>query len=44
MKVWKLAVSPEHVAIEGIEGGVVDVGNEYAFAQIIQHQNARNPA
>jgi hypothetical protein len=33
----------EHVAIEGIEGGVVDVGNEYAFAQI-QHQNARNPA
>jgi len=34
----------EHVAIEGIERGVVDVGNEYAFAEIVQHQDARNTA
>jgi len=31
----------EHVAIEGIERGVVVVGNEYAFAEIVQHQDAR---
>jgi len=34
----------EHVAIERIEGGVVDVGNQHTFEQIIQHQNARSPA
>ena len=34
----------EHVAIEGMEGGVVEVGNQHTFAQIIQHQNARSPA
>ncbi len=37
-------VMSEHVAIEGIERGVVDVGNEYAFAKIVQHQDARSPA
>jgi hypothetical protein len=34
----------EHVAIEGIERGIIDVGNQHTFAQIIQYQNARNPA
>ena len=37
-------VMSEHVAIEGIEGGVVDVGNEYAFAEIVQHQDVRSTA
>ena len=32
----------EDVAVERIERGVVDVGNQHTFAQIIQHQNARN--
>jgi hypothetical protein len=34
----------EDVTIEGIEGGVVDVRNEYAFAEIVQHQDARSTA
>jgi hypothetical protein len=34
----------EHVAIEGIERGVVEVRNEYAFAEIVQHQDARSSA
>src|SRR6266481_9308459 len=34
----------EHVAIEGIERGVVDVRNQNTFAQIIQHQDARSSA
>src|ERR1700746_2666671 len=34
----------EHVAIEGIDRGVVDVGNQHTLAQIIQHQNARSSA
>ena len=37
-------VMGEHVAIEGIERGVIDVGNQYAFAKIVQHQDARSPA
>ena len=37
-------VMGEHIAIEGIEGGVVNVGNEYAFAEIVQHQDARSTA
>ena len=37
-------IMSEHVAIEGIECGVVDVGNEYAFTEIIQHQDARSTA
>jgi hypothetical protein len=34
----------EHVAIEGIECGVVEVENQYAFAEIVQHQDARSTA
>jgi hypothetical protein len=34
----------EQVAIERIERGLVDVGNEYAFAEIVQHQDARSTA
>src|SRR6266576_4068011 len=34
----------EHVAIEGIERGLVDVRNQNTFAQIIQHQDARSSA
>jgi hypothetical protein len=37
-------VMGEQVAIEGIEGGVMDVGNEYAFAEIVQNQDARSTA
>jgi hypothetical protein len=34
------AVMPEHVAIKGIECGVVDVRGENAFAQIIEDNHA----
>jgi hypothetical protein len=27
----------EHVAVEGIERGIVEVGDQHTFAQIIQH-------
>jgi len=30
----------EQIAIKWIEYGIVDVGSEHAFAQVIQHQNA----
>src|SRR5579859_183068 len=38
------AVMREHVAIERIESGIVDVGDEHAFAQIVEHDDARGPA
>ena len=30
----------EHIPIEGIERGIVDVGGEHALAQIIEHDHA----
>jgi hypothetical protein len=30
----------QHVAIEGIQSGIVDVGDNYAFLQIIEHHDA----
>ena len=34
------AVMFQHVAVEGIDGGIVDVGREHAFAEIIQDDDA----
>ena len=31
----------QHVAIEWIQSGIVDVGNEYAFPQVVKHDHAR---
>ena len=36
------AVMLQHVTVEGIERGIVDVGCEHAFAQIIEHDYARH--
>ena len=38
------AVMLQHVAVERIERGIVDIGREHAFAQIIQHDHARHAA
>jgi hypothetical protein len=34
------AVVREHVTIKRIEGGIVNIGNEYAFAQVVKHHDA----
>ena len=34
----------QHITIERIECGIVDVRFEYAFAQIIQHHQTRHTA
>src|SRR5580658_10165562 len=34
----------EHIAIERIERGIVDVGCEYALAQVVQHDDPRDSA
>ena len=34
------AIVPEHVAVERVERGIVDVGRENAFAQIIEDNHA----
>ena len=31
----------EHIAVQGVERGIVDVGGEHALAQIIEHNDAR---
>ena len=38
------AVVREHVAIERIESGIVDVGDEHALAQIVEHDDAGGAA
>ena len=38
------AVVSQHVAIEWIQSGIVDVGDEHAFAQVIEHDDARTAA
>ena len=38
------AVVLQHVAVQRIERGIVDVGREHAFAQIIEHDHASGPA
>jgi hypothetical protein len=35
------AIVRQHVAIEWIQSGIVDVGDEHAFAQVIEHDDAR---
>ena len=34
----------QHVAIEGIQSRIVDVGDKYAFLQIIEHHDAGTAA
>ena len=34
------AVVRQHVAIEWIQSGIVDVGDEHAFAQVVEHHDA----
>ncbi len=34
----------QHVAIEGIQSGIVDIGDKYAFLQIIEHHDAGTAA
>ncbi len=38
------AVVREYVAIEGIESRIVNVGDEHALAQIVEHDDARGAA
>ena len=38
------AVVRQHIAVQGIEGGIVDVGLEHTFAQIVEHHDARGAA
>ena len=35
---------PEHIAVEGIERGVVDIGSEHALAQVVEDDDSRAPA
>src|SRR4029077_17450815 len=35
------AVMLQHITVQRVERGIVDVGGEYALAQIIQHYDAR---
>ena len=38
------AVVREHVAVERIESGIVDVGDEHALAQIVENDDASSSA
>jgi hypothetical protein len=38
------AVVCEHVAVERIQRGIVDVRGEHAFAQVVEHHHVSNPA
>jgi hypothetical protein len=38
------AVVREHVAIEWIESGMINVGDEHTLAQIVEHGDARGTA
>jgi hypothetical protein len=38
------AVVCEHVAVERIQRGIVDVRDEHAFAQVVEHHHVSNPA
>src|ERR1035438_3779758 len=37
------AVMPQHIPVERIERGIVDVGCEHALAQVIEHDYAGHP-
>ena len=37
------SVMPQHVPIERVERGIVDVGRKHTLAQIIEHDHARHP-
>ena len=34
----------EHVAVEGTQGGIVDVGHQHALAQIVEHDDGHGTA
>ena len=34
----------EHVAVQRVDGGIVDVGREHAFAEIVEYDDARDAA
>src|SRR5262245_55973872 len=40
---WKCdgAIMAQHVMVERIERGIIDVRSEYAFAQVIEHHHTR---
>ena len=38
------AVVGEHVAVEGIKRGVIDVGDQHALAQVVEHDESNHPA
>ena len=38
------AVVRQHIAVQRIEGGIVDVGLEHAFTQIVEHHDTRGAA
>ena len=38
------AVVRQHIAVQRIERGIVDVGDEHALAQIVEHDDARGAA
>jgi hypothetical protein len=38
------AVVREHIAIERVQSGIVNVGDEHALAQIVEHDDARGAA
>ena len=40
----RCAVMPEHIAVERVERGIVDIGPEHALAQIVEHHDFRRPA
>ena len=35
---------PQHVAVQRVERGIVDVGREHAFAQVVEHDHSRDAA
>ena len=35
------AVVPQHVRVQRVERGIVDIGLEYALAQVVEHDHAR---
>ena len=34
----------QHVAVERVERGVVQIGHQHAFFQVVEHHHARRPA
>jgi hypothetical protein len=36
------AVVSQEVAVEGIEGGIIDVGNQHALAEVVEHHDSHS--